>query len=136
MEIAIRQCKRGCKKEERKKEKRETGKDDRMLIRSDLTIFNLIFCGPERTEEKWDLWIHPSTLVPAKFTSTMDQCQQIVVVHGSGRILNRLCKDIMQSSQWLLDALGSQGWNMVAIKGQLKIMSSMIEEHHERFTGV
>jgi hypothetical protein len=34
--IAIRQCKQGCKKE-RKKEKRERGKDDRMLIRSDLT---------------------------------------------------------------------------------------------------
>jgi hypothetical protein len=42
----------------------------------------------------------------------------------------------MQSSQRLLDALGSQGWNAVAIKGQLKIMSSMIEEHHECFTGV
>jgi hypothetical protein len=91
------------------------GKDDRTLIRSNLTIFNLIFCGPEWTEEKWDLWVHPSTLVPAKFTSTMDQHQQVVVVHGSGRILNRLCKDIMQSSQRLLDALGSQGWNAVAI---------------------
>ncbi len=59
-----------------------------------------------------------------------------MVVHGSGRILNRLRKDIMQSSQWLLDALGSQGWNAAAIKGQLKIMSSMIKEHHECFTGV
>jgi hypothetical protein len=84
VEIAIRQCKHGCKKEGRKTEKRETGKDDRTLIRSDLTIFNLIFCGPERTEEKWDLWIHPSTRVPAKFLSNMDQRQQIVVVHGSG----------------------------------------------------
>jgi hypothetical protein len=135
-EIAIRQCKHGCKKEERNKEKKETGKDDRMLIRSDLTIFNLIFCGPERTEEKWDLWIHSSTLVPAMFTSTMDQHQQVVVVHGSGQILNRLRKDIMQSSQWLLDALGSQGWNAAAIKGQLEIMSSMIKEHHECFSGV
>jgi hypothetical protein len=42
----------------------------------------------------------------------------------------------MQSSQWLLDALGSQGWNTVAIKGQLELMSSMIEEHHERLTGI
>jgi hypothetical protein len=42
----------------------------------------------------------------------------------------------MQSSQRLLDALGSQGWNAAAIKGQLKIMSSMIKEHHERFTGI
>jgi hypothetical protein len=68
--------------------------------------------------------------------STMDQRQQVVVVHGSGRILNRLCKDIMQSPQLLLDALGSQGWNAAAIKGQLEIMSSMIKEHNERFTGV
>jgi hypothetical protein len=71
-EFAIRQCKHGCKKKERKKDKREKGKDDRTLIRSNLTIFNLIFCGPEQTEEKWDLWIHPSTLVPTKFMSTMD----------------------------------------------------------------
>ena len=59
-----------------------------------------------------------------------------MVVHGSGQILNRLCKDIMQSPQQLLDALGSQGWNAVAIKGQLKLMSSMIKEHHEHFKGV
>jgi hypothetical protein len=59
-------------KRRKKKRKRETGKDNRMLIRSDLTIFNLIFCGPEQTEEKWDLWIHPSTIVPAKCMSTMD----------------------------------------------------------------
>jgi hypothetical protein len=42
----------------------------------------------------------------------------------------------MQSSQWLLDALGSQGWNAAAIEGQLKIMSSMIKEHHEHFIGI
>jgi hypothetical protein len=59
-------------KRRKKKRKREMGKDDRTLIRSNLTIFNLIFCGPERTEENWDLWIHPSTLVPSKFRSTMD----------------------------------------------------------------
>jgi hypothetical protein len=58
--------------EKEKKKKRETGNDDRTLIRSNLTIFNVIFCGPEWTEEKWDLWIHQSTLVPAKFMSTMD----------------------------------------------------------------
>ena len=65
-EIAIRQCKHGCKKEERNKEKKETGKDDRMLIRSDLTYLNLNFCGPEQTEEKMaitkgvmDTSIHP-----------------------------------------------------------------------------
>ena len=42
----------------------------------------------------------------------------------------------MQSSQWLFDALVSQGWNAAAIEGQLKIMSSMIKEHHEHFTGI
>jgi hypothetical protein len=53
-----------AKKEERKKEKREKGKSDRRLIRCDLTIFNLIFCGLEWTEEKWQSplicgYIHP-----------------------------------------------------------------------------
>ncbi len=64
MEIAIRHCKHGCKKRRKKKRKREKGKDDRMLIRSDLIIFNLIFCGPERTEENKGIVdaIHPSTL--------------------------------------------------------------------------
>jgi hypothetical protein len=83
-----------------------------------------------------DLWIQPSTLVPTKFTSTMDRHQQLVVVHGSRQILNRVRTDIMQYSQWLLDALSSQGWNAAAIKDQLKLMSSMIEGHHEHFTCV
>jgi hypothetical protein len=83
-----------------------------------------------------DLWIHPSTLVPKKITITMDRCQQLVVVHGSGQILNRVCVDIMQYSQRLFDALSSQGWNAAAIEDQLELMSSMIEGHHERFTGV
>jgi hypothetical protein len=42
----------------------------------------------------------------------------------------------MQSSQWLLDALGNQGWNAAAIEGQLELMSSMIKDHHEHFKGV
>jgi hypothetical protein len=66
----------------------------------------------------------------------MDWHQQLVVVHGSKQILNGVCTDIMQYSQRLLDALSSQGWNAVAIEEQLKLMSSMIEGHHERFTGV
>jgi hypothetical protein len=56
-----------AKKEERKIKKRK-GIDDRTLIRSNLTIYHLIFCGPEQTKEKmaitrdlW-LWIHPTTL--------------------------------------------------------------------------
>ncbi len=137
---AIRQCKLGCKKKKKEKRKKRKGKDDRTPIRSDLTIFNLIFCGPERTEEKWQSqgicgYIHsPSSQQSLRVT--MDQHQQVVVVYGSRQILNRLCKDIMQSPQQLLDALGSQGWNAVAIKGQLKLMSSMIKEHHEHFKGV
>jgi hypothetical protein len=83
-----------------------------------------------------DLWIHPSTLVPTKFTSTMDWCQRLVVVHGSGQILNRVCADVMQYSQWLLDVLSSQGWNAAAIEHQLKLMSSMIKGHHGCFTGI
>jgi hypothetical protein len=52
------------KKEEKRKEKREKEKDDRTLIRSNLTYLTLIFCGPERTEEKWHSqgsygYIHP-----------------------------------------------------------------------------
>jgi hypothetical protein len=42
----------------------------------------------------------------------------------------------MQLSQWLLDALGNQGWNAEAIKGQLNRMSTMINEHHACFEGV
>ncbi len=121
------------------KMKERKGKDDRMLIRSDLT-FNLIFCGPKRTEEKWQSqgicgYIHPP-LPLQSLRVTMDQRQQVVVVHGSGQILNRVCKDIMQYSQQLLDALGNQGWNVAAIKGQLKLMLFMIKEHHEHFKGV
>jgi hypothetical protein len=62
--------------------------------------------------------------------------QSVVVVRGSGQILNRLCQDIMQSSQWLLDAPSNQGWNAAAIKGQLELMSSMIKEHHEHYKGI
>jgi hypothetical protein len=38
------------KKDKRKKRK---GKDDRTLIISNLPYYNLIFCGLEWTEEKW-----------------------------------------------------------------------------------
>ncbi len=65
----------------------------------------------------------------------MDRHQQLVVVHGSGRILNGVCADIMQYSQRLLDALSSKGWNAAAIEDQLKLMSFMSEGHHEHFTG-
>ncbi len=111
-----------------------------MLIRSDLTYLNMIFCGPEQTEGKWQSqgscgYIHPP-LSMQNLQVNMDQHPRLVVVHGSGRILNRFCKDIMQFSQRLLNALGNQGWNAAAIKGQLNQMSSMIKEHHARFEGV
>jgi hypothetical protein len=53
-----------ARKDERKKRKKRKWKDDRMLIRSDLTFSNSIFCGPKRTEEKWHSqgsygYIHP-----------------------------------------------------------------------------
>jgi hypothetical protein len=66
----------------------------------------------------------------------MDQRPRLVVVHGSGRILNRICKDIMQYSQWLLNALSNRGWDVAAIEGQLNQMSSMIKEYHARFDGI
>jgi hypothetical protein len=61
---AIRECKHGCKKRRKKKREKRKGKDDRSLIKSDLTCLNLIFCGPEWTEEKWHSqgsygYIHP-----------------------------------------------------------------------------
>jgi hypothetical protein len=59
-----------------------------------------------------------------------------MVVHGSGQILNGVRTDIMQYSQRFMDALSSQRWNAAAIEDQLKLMSSMIKGHHERFTGV
>jgi hypothetical protein len=40
-EIAIRQCKHGCKKRRKKKEKKRKGKDDRTLVRRDLTYLPL-----------------------------------------------------------------------------------------------
>jgi hypothetical protein len=122
-----------------KKRKKRKGKNDRTLTRSNLTYFDLIFCGPEQTEEKWQSqgicgYIHPPSS-PQSLRVTMDRHQRVVVVPGSRKILNRLCKNIMQSSQQLLDALGNQGWNAAAIEGQLELMSSMIKECHECFKG-
>ena len=80
-----------AKKEERKKEKREKGKDDRTLIRSDLTYLNLIFYGPEWTEEKWHSqgsygYIHPPLYVQSLQVTT-DQHQRVVVVRGIGKFI-------------------------------------------------
>jgi hypothetical protein len=91
-----------------------------MLIRSNLTLSNLIFCirckwtGKvvlEQTEKlaiTRGLWIHPSIFVLAKYTRDDESNPTIGVVHGSGQILDRICEDIVQFSQRLLDALGNQ----------------------------
>ncbi len=50
----------------------------------------------------------------------MDCCPTIAIVHGSGQILDRICEDILQFLQRLLDALGNQRrWDMAAIKYEL-----------------
>jgi hypothetical protein len=66
----------------------------------------------------------------------MDQRQRVVVVCGSGQILNSIFEEIMEYFQWLLDALGNQGWNARAIKDVVKQMSNMIKEYHESFKGI
>jgi hypothetical protein len=83
-----------------------------------------------------ELWIHPTILVHAEFVVHMDQCQRVVVVCGIGRILNSICKEIMEYSQRLLDALGNQGWKARAIKDVVDQMSNMIEDYHESFEGI
>ena len=83
-----------------------------------------------------ELWIHPTTLVHAEFVVHMDQRQRVVVVRGSGQILNSIRKEIMEYSQRLLDALGNQGWNARAIKDMVDQMSDMIKEYHESFEGI
>jgi hypothetical protein len=75
-----------AKKEERQTEKKRKGKDDRMLIRSDWTHLNLIFCSPEWTEEKWHSqgsygYMNPP-LYMQSLQVTMDWRQRVVVVCG------------------------------------------------------
>ncbi len=80
-----------------------------------------------------ELWLHPTTFVHAEFVIHIDQCQRVVVVRGSGRILNSIWEEILEYSQRLLDALGNQGWNAMAIKDVVNQISDMIEEYHESF---
>jgi hypothetical protein len=69
-----------------------------------------------------------------KIQGTMIQCPKIAVVHGSGQILDCICKDIVQFSQRLLDALGNQRrWDMATIKDKLDQMSTMIMRYHACF---
>jgi hypothetical protein len=68
---------------------------------------------------------------------TMEQRSRVVVVRGSGQIINRIHKEIMDFSRRLLNVLGNQGqWNARAIKDKLVQMSDMIEEYHESFEGI
>ncbi len=82
------------------------------------------------------LWLHPTTLVHAEFVVHMDQRQRVVVVRGSGQILNSIWEEILEFSQRLLDALSNQGWNAMAIKDVVDQMSDMIKEYHESFKGI
>ncbi len=95
---------------------------------------------PEWTEKNWQTQGSCGYILPPlsvqRLQVTMDQCPTFVVVHGNGQILNRICKDIVQFSQRLLDALGNQGrWDVAAIKRELNQMSTMIMEYHEHFQG-
>jgi hypothetical protein len=85
--IAIRQCKHGCKKRRKKKRQKRKGMDDRTLIRSDLAYLNLIFCGPEQTEENWQAqgsygYIHPPLFMQSIFK--YGPTPKAVVVGGRG----------------------------------------------------
>jgi hypothetical protein len=42
-----------AKKRQKKKREKRKWKDDRTLIKNANTYLNLIFCGPEWTDEKW-----------------------------------------------------------------------------------
>jgi hypothetical protein len=83
-----------------------------------------------------ELWIHATTLVHAEFVVHMDQRQRVVVVGGSGQILNSIREEIMEYTQRLLDALGNQGWNARAIKDVVVQIYDMIKEYHESFKGI
>ena len=66
----------------------------------------------------------------------MDLCPTIGVVHESGRILDKILKDIVQFSQRLLDALGNQRqWDAGTIKRKHGQMLTMIMRYHERSQG-
>ncbi len=62
-----------------------------MLIRNNLINLNLIFCGPEQTEEKWQSQgsyghIH-SPLYMQSLQVTTDQHQRVVVVRVIGKFI-------------------------------------------------
>jgi hypothetical protein len=83
-----------------------------------------------------ELWLHPTTHIHAEFVVHMDQRQRVVVVRGSGRILNSIREEFLEYSQRLLHMLGNQGWNTMAIKDVVNQMSDMIKEYHESFEGI
>jgi hypothetical protein len=79
-----------------------------------------------------DTSIHPCS---CRVYLNMDQCQWVVIICGSGRILNSICKEIMEYSQRLLDALSNQGWNARSIMDVVNQKSKMIGEYRESFKG-
>jgi hypothetical protein len=66
----------------------------------------------------------------------MDQHPTVGVVCGSGLILDRICKDIVQFFQRLLDELGNQRQcDAAAIECKLNQMAIMIMRYHSHFQG-
>jgi hypothetical protein len=132
VKIAFRQCKHGCKNRRKKTREKRKWKDDRMLIKSNHTYLKLDLLWSWMDRRKMvltgELWLHPTTLVHAEFVVLMNQGQRVVVVCGSGQILNSIWEEILEYSQRLLDALGNQGWNTMAIKNMVNQMSEMIEK--------
>ncbi len=92
--------------------------------------------GQKKLAITLELWYILPPLSLQKIQGTMDQRPTIGVVHQSGQILVRICKDIVQFSQRLLDALGNQRrWDAAAIERKLDQMSTMIKRYHECFQG-
>jgi hypothetical protein len=97
-----------------------------MLIRSDLTYLNLIFCGPERTEGKWCSegsygYIHPPLYVQSS-KLTMDQSQRVVVVRGIGKFfMARGQRIVLIFTQDSLDALHT------ALMAHVEKLNSLLE---------
>ncbi len=90
--IAIRQCKHGCKKEGRKLEKKRKGKDDRMLIRSNLTYLPLYLLWSQmdkRRNDNHEGFVDTSYHPSHKFTMPR------VVVRFTRRSLGELCAALM-----------------------------------------
>ncbi len=93
--IAIRQCKHGCKKEERKKEKKGKGKDDRMLIRSNLTYLPLDLLWSQTDKRRND---NHKGFVDTSYHPLHKFTVPCIVVRFTRRSLGELCAALMAHS--------------------------------------